>query len=126
MRFRSALQNVRGLGSAKHGTHDWWMQRLTAIALVPLMLWLCISLSRIASMSYEQAAAWLASPLVAVLMLATILALFYHAKLGLQVVIEDYLHHEGLKLTCLVLLKFTLIVLGLGAALAVLRVTLSG
>jgi succinate dehydrogenase / fumarate reductase membrane anchor subunit len=126
MKFRSALYNVRGLGSAKDGTRHWWMQRVTAAALVPLGLWLAVSLARVAGMDYQQARAWMASPLVAVLMLATLWALFYHAKLGLQVVIEDYVRAKGTRMALLVLVNFAAILLGLSAALAVLRITLAG
>jgi len=126
MKFRTALYNVRGLGSAKDGTHHWWMQRVTAVALVPLTLWLCVSLARVGSMEYADAVAWLGSPLAAVLMLATLWALFFHARLGMQVVVEDYVRSKGLKVSLLMLVNFVVILLGLGAALAVLRISLGG
>jgi succinate dehydrogenase / fumarate reductase membrane anchor subunit len=120
------LYNVRGLGSAKEGTHHWWMQRLTAVALVPLMLWLALSMARLGAMSYEQAIAWVGSPLTSTLLLGTLLAMFHHAQLGLQVVIEDYVHHEAVKIAALIGLKLLTLLLGLASALAVLRVALSG
>ncbi len=126
MKYRTALYGVRGLGSAKDGTHHWWMQRLTAVALVPLMLWLAFALASLGSMDYASAATWLAAPLNTVLMLASIVALFHHAQLGVQVVVEDYVHREAVKITALVLLKFITLLLGLASALAVLRVSLSG
>ncbi len=126
MKFRSPLQNARGLGSAKDGTNHWWMQRVTAVALVPLMVWLSYGIARSSGADYEQARAWLASPLAAVLMLATIWALFLHAKLGLQVVVEDYVSHEGRKVIVLMLINFTLILLSLAAAVSVLRIALAG
>ena len=126
MKYRSALGNVRGLGSARSGTHHWWMQRVTAIALLPLMLWLAFSLARLGAMSYSDAQAWLQSTVNAVLMLAALAAIFYHARLGLQVVIEDYVQREGLKFAALIGLKFLTLLLGLASALAVLRVHVSG
>jgi succinate dehydrogenase / fumarate reductase membrane anchor subunit len=126
MKYRTALYDVRGLGSAKDGTRHWWIQRITALALVPLTLWLAYGLARIASMGYEQALVWVRSPLTSVLLLSTILALAYHAKLGLQVVIEDYVHREGVKLAALIGVNFLTLLLGLASALAVLRVALAG
>ena len=102
------------------------MQRVTAMALVPLMLWLAFSVATLGGLGYAESVAWLRSPTNAVLMLASVLALFYHGMLGLQVVIEDYVHHEGLKLASLVLLKFLTLLLGIASALAVLRVAISG
>ena len=126
MRYRTPLYNVRGLGSAKDGTRHWWLQRVTAAALIPLTLWLAYSLAHVANMDYESARTWLSSPVSAVLMLAALWALLLHAKLGLQVVIEDYLHAEGGKVVMLLLMKFVVILLGLSAAFAVLRIALTG
>jgi succinate dehydrogenase / fumarate reductase membrane anchor subunit len=126
MKYRSALYNVRGLGSARSGTHHWWMQRVTAIALVPLVLWLGFSIARLSGLGFDAARAWLHSPLNAVLLLGAITALFYHARLGGQVVIEDYLHSDGLKVAALIGLKFLTLLLGLACALAVLRIYVTG
>ena len=105
MRFRSPLARVRGLGSAKSGTHHWWLQRLTAVALVPLTVWFVASLISLATADYATVVAWLGSPLAAVLLCALIVAIFYHGQLGLQVVLEDYVHAEWLKLASVVLTK---------------------
>lgn len=124
MSLRHPLARVRGLGSAKDGTHHWWWQRLTAVALVPLTLWFIVAVAGHAGHGYEAVIAWIQSPLVAVLLLALIGATFYHLQLGVQVVIEDYLHHEPMKVAALVLLRFTAILLALAAALAVLKISL--
>ena len=105
MKYRSALAHVQGLGTAKSGIAHWWMQRLTAIALVPLSLWFGFMIISIAGGSYEAAIQWLGSPLQVALMIAFVIALMFHAQLGLQVVIEDYVHSEGTKIVSLVVVK---------------------
>ena len=126
MKFRTALYNVRGLGSAKSGTHHFWMQRVTALALLPLMPWLAWTIARLSGHDYETAIAWISSPTTSVLLIASLLALIYHAKLGLQVVIEDYIHAEGVKFISLIALKFVCLLLALASVLAVLRISLAG
>ncbi len=125
-KFRTPLNQVRGLGSAKEGTHHWWMQRLTAVALVPLSIWFVASLVSMADADYFTVVAWLRSPLVTVLLLCLIWALFHHAQLGVQVVLEDYVHTEWLKIASIMGLKFAAAVLGLASAIAVLKVSLGG
>jgi len=122
MTMRTPISRVRGLGSAKDGTHHWWMQRLTAIALVPLTIWFVVSMICLASADHATVSAWLATPLTAVLMLLFVIATFYHLQLGLQVVIEDYIHGEAVKMTCLIGLKLASFALGVAAAFAILKV----
>lgn len=126
VRFRSALNEVRGLGSAKEGTHHWWLQRLTAVALVPLLLWFSVSLVSLAGADYAEVVAWIRSPWVTVLWVCLIVALFHHAQLGVQVVIEDYVHIEWLKFASIILLKLLSLVLGLASVVAVLKVSFGG
>lgn len=116
------LGRVRGLGSAKNGTGHWWAQRLTAVALVPLGLWFVVSLISLVGADYAAAAGWVASPLVAVLLILTIIATFHHAQLGLSVIIEDYVHGEGSKLVAIVLVRFAAVLLGVGGVFAVLKI----
>lgn len=122
MKYRTPLAQARGLGSAKSGTHHWWMQRLTAIALVPLTLWFVASLVTVVTADHATAIAWLRSPLVAILCCALIVATFYHAQLGLQVVLEDYVHSEWLKLVSIVLTKLLSLLLAGACLFAVLRI----
>jgi len=122
MTMRTPISRVRGLGSAKDGTHHWWMQRLTAVALVPLSIWFVISMIGLASADHAAVSAWLATPLTAVLMLLFVIATFYHMQLGLQVVIEDYIHGEAAKMVCLIGIKLGSFALGVAAAFAVLKV----
>ena len=124
MSLRSPLGRVRGLGSAKEGTKHWWYQRLTAIALVPLSLWFAVSVLTYASADYATAVAWMSSPLITSLFALLIVALFYHAQLGLQVVIEDYVHLEWLKIASLIVMKFACIVLATVSLVSVIRLSL--
>ncbi len=105
MSLRSQLGRVRGLGSAKEGVNHFWAQRMTALALIPLSVWFVISLLSVLGADYWAVKAWVSSPVVAGLLILLIAATFYHAFLGLQVVIEDYIHGEGLKLLTLVTVK---------------------
>ena len=123
---RSAIARVRGLGSAKEGVQHWWVQRLTAVALVPLSIWFVAGLVSLAGAPQADAAAWIARPLNATLMILTLGLTFHHAQLGLQVVIEDYVHAEGPKLALLILVKLLALALALAGALAVLRLMIGG
>jgi succinate dehydrogenase / fumarate reductase membrane anchor subunit len=122
--LRSPLSQARGLGSAKEGVGHWWVQRLTAVALVPLSLWFVFSIARYHMASYDMMVAWVKSPFVAVALVLYFLALFYHAALGMQVVIEDYVGSEAAKLTGIVLVKFGLFALGAASIFAVLKIAL--
>src|ERR1700685_460410 len=96
--LRSPLGRARGLGSARSGSKHWWAQRLTSIALVPLTLWFIWSVLHLTNASQADVAEWLASPVRLALMLTLIVATFHHLQLGLQVVIEDYVTNDGVKL----------------------------
>ena len=120
MSLRSALGRVRGLGSAKEGVEHWWGQRLSALALIPLTLWFTGSVAMMAGAGYEAVVAWAGSPVVAGLLVLLIVATFYHTYLGVQVVIEDYVHSEGAKFAGLLFVKASCILLGLTGVLAVL------
>lgn len=126
MSLRTPLGHARGLGTAKEGAQHWWHQRLTALALLPLAIWFVVSLITLADATYEDVIDWLSSPIVAGLMLLLIFAMFYHLKIGLQEVIEDYVHNKGRKVASLVFVTFASITLGLACALAVLWVWLAG
>lgn len=121
-RLRSPLGRAIGLGSAKEGVDHWWLQRVTAVALVPLSLWFVAALIAHLGADYASMVAWLRSPLAAVAMILLVIASFLHMALGLQVVIEDYVHHEATKVASLVLVKLACWALGAAALFAVLRV----
>jgi succinate dehydrogenase / fumarate reductase membrane anchor subunit len=122
MKFRTPLARARGLGSAKSGTHHWWMQRLTAVALVPLSLWFVATLISMATADYATVVAWLNSPLSAILGCALIVAVFYHGQLGLQVIVEDYVDTEWLKLVSILLANFLSLLLAAACLFAVLSI----
>jgi succinate dehydrogenase / fumarate reductase membrane anchor subunit len=122
MSMRDPLAQVRGVGSAKAGAHHWWAQRLSAIALVPLMLWLVASLAAVATADYATAVTWLRSPLNSALLILLIGAMFHHAHLGMQVVFEDYISTHWLQVTCIILVRFLAILLAAVSVIAVLHV----
>ena len=122
--YRTPLKRVRGLGSAKEGIHHFVIQRMTAVALVPLTLWLIWLALRLLHVDYAQARALAHEPLNATLLLAFVIALFWHAQLGVQVVIEDYVHTRWLEVTAQVLVKFFCIIGALASAFAIVRIAL--
>ena len=126
MRVRSAIGEVRGLGSARSGAHHWWLERMTSVATLLLFIWFIASLLRLPALDHATVTEWLRSPLAAVPMLLLIAATFWHLKLGLQVVIEDYVHEEGNKFFSVLLLNFFTIALAASAFFAVLKIAFGG
>lgn len=120
----SPLKRAKGLGSAHDGLHHWIIQRITAIALIPLTIWFVISLIQLSGSEYEQAIAFFKSPLNAVLMAGVIIASFWHAALGLQVVIEDYVHCNFNKITALLVVKIGCYGLAIAGVLAIAKLAL--
>ncbi len=125
MSIRTPLARVRGLGTAKDGTHHWWLQRVTSIALVPLVLWFVISLLGVSRADYEGVQHWLGNPINAGLMVALLAAMFYHANLGMQVIYEDYVRPEGAKVIAVLITQLALFLLGAISIVAVLKVALT-
>lgn len=126
MKFRTPLSSALGLGSAKSGLSHWWAQRLTALALIPLVLWFAFSVAMLGAAEHATVIAWLRSPLVTVLLLALIIAVFYHLALGVQVIVEDYVHSEWLKLTGIIIVNFGSFLLAVACIVAVLKISLRG
>ena len=124
--LRTPLSQVKGLGSAKEGTGHFWVQRLTAIALIPLVVWIAFAVARLSSMSQADIHIWLSSPFSAVMMILFLIAAFWHAKLGLQVVIEDYVSDHAVRTVAIIavtLISFALAVIGV---FSVLRIAFTG
>lgn len=120
--IRTPLGRARGLGSSREGTHHWWMQRVTSIALVPLSLYWLFQLKHITDTDQAGFTAWLGQPVNGIAAILFIIASFYHAMLGIQVIIEDYVHGEGVKLAALLLNKLAFFALGATCVFAVLYI----
>lgn len=126
MSMRTPLKNVRHLGSAKEGTTHWWHQKVTAVALIPLFVIALAYVISLVGADYERVRYILSLPFTSLILLLLIGATFYHMKLGLQVVIEDYVHTESTKVVLLMLNSFSCAIIGLAAALAVLKLAFGG
>jgi succinate dehydrogenase / fumarate reductase membrane anchor subunit len=124
--MRAPLAKVRGLGSAKEGVVHFWHQRLTALALIPLTIWFVVSVIALAGSDLPAWHHWISRPGNTTLMILTIAMVFYHGVLGMQVVIEDYVHKEATKMVSLILIKFAGLLLAVFSAIAVLRVAFAG
>jgi succinate dehydrogenase / fumarate reductase membrane anchor subunit len=122
MSLRSPIGRVLGLGAAKEGVEHWWMQRVTAVGLVLLGVWFLVSLLRFDDLSYALVTAWLEKPTNAVLMILLVATAAYHSKLGVQVVVEDYIANKGVKIAVMVLLNFVHVALAALGIFAVLRI----
>jgi succinate dehydrogenase / fumarate reductase, membrane anchor subunit len=122
--LRSPLGRARGYGSAKEGVHHFWVQRVSAVALIPLSLWFVFSVAQLSLASFGGVKQWVASPSVAVGLVLFIATLFYHSMLGVQVVVEDYVGGEGKKLVTLLLMKFAHAVGAAAGIFAVLKIAL--
>lgn len=121
---RSALSGARGLGSAKSGTGHFWAQRVTAVALVPLTLWFVACLASQFGADYDSITAWLSSPFQASLLVAYLIAIFYHVSLGLQTVIEDYVHCAAVKVASIVALQLISTLLAVAGIISVFMIYL--
>jgi succinate dehydrogenase / fumarate reductase membrane anchor subunit len=124
--MRSPLGRAIGLGSAKEGVEHWWRQRMTALLLVPLVVWFVIAVIGLVGADRAAMIAWVKSPMPVMCLVLLIVATFYHAALGLQVVIEDYIHGEGMKLATLIVMRLLCILFVLRGLLAVLKLAFAG
>ena len=122
--MRSPLGRAIGLGSAKEGVEHWWRQRVTALALVPLTLWFVVAVIALVGADHAVFVAWVRNPMAAVLLVLLLVATFYHAALGLQVVIEDYVHGEAMRLAAVLVMRLLCVVFAVRGILAVLKLAL--
>ncbi|MGE4429756.1 MAG: succinate dehydrogenase, hydrophobic membrane anchor protein [Sphingobium sp.] len=120
------IGRVRGLGSAKSGVHHWVLQRFTAVGNMLLVLWLILALLQMPGLDYASVTSWIAQPLVAVPLMLMLVSIFWHLKLGLQVLIEDYVHDDGLKFFVLMLLNFYALGGGALGIFAVAKIAFTG
>jgi succinate dehydrogenase / fumarate reductase membrane anchor subunit len=126
MSFANPLRQVLGAGPARSGVHHWWVQRLTALALVPLSIWFVVSLLCLRSLDHVTVVAWLGQPWTALLLVLFVLTAAWHSRLGVQVIVEDYVHGAGAKTLLLVLSAFVHVLAAAAAVFAVLKVALGG
>ncbi len=122
--MRAPLKNARGLGSARHGTHHFIIQRITAIALLVLVIYFVALLVSLAGADYASARAAVAQPVNAILLIAFLIAMFWHGQLGMQVVIEDYVHPPGKAMIFQVVLIFVCVLAAVASIFAVVRIAL--
>ncbi|TNE62398.1 MAG: succinate dehydrogenase, hydrophobic membrane anchor protein [Alphaproteobacteria bacterium] len=123
--FKTPLAKVRGLGSAKDGTHHWWLQRVTAVANIPLVIFMVVSFVGNAGKDHAAWVAWLKQPLVSVIVILFIANTVYHMRLGLQVLVEDYVH-GGTKVASMLAISFTCVLIASLAIFSVLRIAFGG
>jgi succinate dehydrogenase / fumarate reductase membrane anchor subunit len=122
MSLNTPLRQVLGLGSAKSGVHHWWLQRLTSIALVPLTIWFVVSLLCLPAFDHATVVAWISHALTALLLVLLVLTSAWHSRLGIQVIIEDYVHTSGARTLLLVLVGFAHVFLAAAGVFAIVRV----
>jgi succinate dehydrogenase / fumarate reductase, membrane anchor subunit len=118
------LSRVLGLGSARGGAEHWWLQRVTAVALVPLGIWFVLALLTLPDYSYGTLRTWVSQPVTAVLLILTAISVIYHSKLGVQVVVEDYMRAKALKVASLMLSTLLHIAVAVAAVFAILRIAI--
>ncbi|MGC8521242.1 MAG: succinate dehydrogenase, hydrophobic membrane anchor protein [Steroidobacteraceae bacterium] len=126
MSLRSPLGQALGRGAAKDGVHHWLMQRMTAVALVPLAIWLVVSLLSLPALDYATVSAWLRQDWTAVLLILSVLTAAWHSQLGVRVVIEDYVGSRGLRTVLLALVTYLHVLAAAAGVFAVLKVALGG
>ena len=120
----SPLKIAKGLGSAKTGLHHWWLQRLTAIALIPLTIWFVIIIAFINEADYQQSIDLISQPFNGTLLILFIIASFWHSQLGMQVVIEDYVSQKFMRVTLLIIIKYFFIFIGILSIISILKIIL--
>jgi len=120
------LQKARGLGSSHDGTGQWLHERVSGLVSLPLMLWLVWSVIQMTGWDYRTFTDWLAQPVNAVLMILSVLTVFYHAALGMQVVYDDYIHHHGLRMVKVVGMKLFFAAAALACVFSILKIAFSG
>ncbi|MFN3785886.1 MAG: succinate dehydrogenase, hydrophobic membrane anchor protein [Thiothrix sp.] len=126
MSLLTPFKRASGLGGTSDGVKHWWLQRLTAIALVPLTLWVAFAVAAHAGADYATVSAWFAQPFTTTMLTLFVFTAYLHAIQGLTVIIQDYVHHKGSKIAALIGVKLVLILLGTSSVLSILRTAFAG
>lgn len=126
MSLLTPFKRASGLGNTSDGVKHWWMQRMTAVALIPLTLWVAFAVAAHSGDDYATVAAWFAQPFTTTMLTLFVFTAVLHASQGLTVIIEDYIHHDGIKVTVLVCMKLVLVLLGTSSILSILRTAFAG
>jgi succinate dehydrogenase / fumarate reductase membrane anchor subunit len=126
MSLRTPLGEAKGLGSAKEGLHHWWAQRVTAVALIPLTIWFAFKVAVLSLSDYQTVLESIGSPWSAALIVSLIVAAFYHAALGMQVIYEDYVGNKAARIVAIMGTNLLLFLLATAAIIAVVRIALGG
>jgi len=121
--LRTPLARVKGLGASGHGAGHWWVHRLTAVSNVPLIIALVVILASMAGRSYAQAVAIISHPLVAILLILCVLSVTNHMRMGMQIIIEDYVHDRGWKLLTMAANNFYAVVIAVACLWAILKIS---
>ncbi len=122
MNYRTPLGRARGLGSAREGSHHWWRQRVSAVALLPLSLWFAVFLAKLPDADHAEVVSWMTAPWNTILLLSFLLLSLFHAMLGLRVVIEDYVHNDWMKVMGMLAVRLLTAFMALVVVFAVLRI----
>ena len=122
----SPLSKAKGLGASGDGSHHFWLQRITALALIPLTIWFCISIALLPQASYETVIAWVQTPFNAIMMLLLVIVSLQHAQLGMQVIIEDYVSNHSTRLIAIILVKFISYFMMAAGVYSIIKITLGG
>ena len=124
--LRSPPAKAKGLGASGEGSHHFWIQRLTALALIPLVLWFCFSIALLPEATYPAVVAWLSFPFHAIMMALLVVVSFQHAHLGMQVIFEDYIHDHSKRFIAVLLIKFLSYFMMAAGLYAIIKITLGG
>ncbi|MGO4571929.1 succinate dehydrogenase, hydrophobic membrane anchor protein [Microvirga sp. 2TAF3] len=122
--MRTPLSRVKGLGASGHGVEHWWLQRVTAVANIPLIIAFVIIVAALAGSSYDQAIAIVSHPLIAIILILAVISVTNHMRLGMQVIIEDYVHDNGLRIAAIIANNFYAAIIAVACLYAVLKVSL--
>ncbi|MBL0404767.1 succinate dehydrogenase, hydrophobic membrane anchor protein [Microvirga aerilata] len=122
--MRTPLARVKGLGASGHGVEHWWLHRMTAVSNIPLIIAFVIVVAALAGSSYQDAIAIISHPLVAIILILAVISVTNHMRLGMQIVIEDYVHAKELKIAAIIANNFYAVIIAVACLYAILKVSL--